>query len=137
MQRTLIAPYSFKGGLTGPPGVSVNSTSLEHSLDSDLHGPKATTCDPKRWARKRQGFDTSKFQLASTSNDWLNWGGGAHACPERFLADVTVKLIWIYLLTNYEIKFPGGVMGRAADGRRDLMITPSMTIPILFKEKNV
>lgn len=137
MQRTVVVPYTFKDGLTIPPGLSVNFTSLQHSTDRDLYGPDVKTFEPKRWTKKRQGFDTSKFQFASTSDDWLNWGGGPHACPGRFLADVTIKLILIYLLTNYDIKYPDGVTKRPADGRRGLMITPDMTTPILFKKRSV
>lgn len=137
MQRTVLTPYTFKdGGLTVPPGLSVNFTALQHSLDANVHGPGAAdTFDPKRWARKRQGFDTSKYQFASTSDEWLNWGGGPHACPGRFLADVTIKLILICLLTHYDIWYPKGVTSRPLDTRRNLMITSDMTIPILFKEK--
>lgn len=134
MQRTVVVPYTFKDGLKLPSGLSVNFTSLQHSMDRNLYGTDAETFEPKGWAKKRQGFDTSKFQFASTSDDWLNWGGGPHACPGRFMADVTIKLILIYLLTNYNIKYPEGVTGRPADGRRNLMITPDMTIPILFKK---
>ncbi|KAI3390271.1 hypothetical protein diail_10727, partial [Diaporthe ilicicola] len=134
MQRTVVVPYTFKDGLTLPAGISVNFTSLQHSMDKDVHGADADTFDPRRWANKRQHFDTSKFQFASTSDDWFNWGGGPHACPGRFLADVTIKLILIYLLTNYDIKYPDGITARPTDGRRNLMITPDMTTPILFKK---
>lgn len=103
-------------------------------MDADIHGSNANSFDPKRWFSKRQGFDTSKYQFASTSDDWLNWGSGPHACPGRFLADVTIKLILIYLVTKYEIKYPEGVTKRPADGRRNLMITPNMATPIMFKE---
>lgn len=132
-QRTVVEAYTFKDGLTLPAGISVNFASLQHSMDQDTHGADADTFDPWRWANKRQKFDTSKFQFASTSDDWLNWGGGPHACPGRFLADVTIKLILIYLLTNYDIKYPDGITARPADGRRNLMITPDMATPILFK----
>lgn len=134
MQRTVVVPYTFKDGLTLPAGISVNFTSLQHSMDPDAQGADANNFDPGRWVNKRQHFDTSKFQFASTSDDWFNWGGGPHACPGRFLADVTIKLILIYLLTNYEIKYPDGVTARPADGRRNLMITPDMATPILFKK---
>ncbi|KAJ4423380.1 hypothetical protein N0V82_001984 [Gnomoniopsis sp. IMI 355080] len=134
MQRTAIVPYTFKDGLTVPAGFSVNFTAVQHSLDEDIHGPNAAAFDPKRWIKRRQGFDTSKFQFASTSDDWLNWGGGPHACPGRFLADIAIKLTLIYLLGNYEMKYPEGRLERPADGRRNLMITPDMTLPIMFKE---
>lgn len=133
MQRTALVPFTFKDGLTIPPGLSVNFTALQHSLDEDVHGPRADTFDPKRWTRKRKGFDTSKYQFASSSDDWLNWGGGPHACPGRFLADVAIKLTLIYFITNYDIKYPEGRAERPADGKRNLMITPDMTIPIMFK----
>lgn len=137
MQRSIVVPYTFKDGLTLAAGLSVNFTSLQHSMDQDLYGSDVENFEPKRWAEKRQGFDTSKFQFASTSDDWLNWGGGPHACPGRFLADITIKLILVYLLTNYDLKYPEGIVGRPADGRRNLMITPDMTTPILFKKISV
>ncbi|KUI74457.1 hypothetical protein VM1G_10188 [Cytospora mali] len=83
MQRTVLVPYTFKDGLTVPPRLSVNFTSVQHSMDEDIHSSNADTFDPKRWFKKRQGFDTSKFQFASTSDEWLNWGGGPHSCPRR------------------------------------------------------
>lgn len=134
MQRTALVPYTFKDGLTVPAGLSVNFAALQHSLDEDIHGPNAAAFDPKRWIQRRQGFDTSKYQFASTSDDWLNWGGGPHACPGRFLADIAIKLTLVYLLTNYEIKYPEGRSERPADGKRNLIITPDMTLPIMFKE---
>lgn len=134
MQRTALVPYTFKDGLTVPAGFSVNFTALQHSLDEDIHGPNAAVFEPKRWVNRRQGFDTSKYQFASTSDDWLNWGGGPHACPGRFLADIAIKLTLVYLLTNYEIKYPEGRSERPADGKRNLIITPDMTLPIMFKQ---
>lgn len=134
MQRTVLVPCTFKYGLTVPPGLSVNFTAMQHNLDEDVYGPNANTFDPKRWARKRQGFDTTKFQFASTSDDWLNWGGGPHACPGRFLADVAVRLTLICFITNYDIKYPEARMERPSDGRRNLIIMPDMTVPIMFRE---
>lgn len=134
MQRTALVPYTFKDGLKVPAGFSVNFTALQQSLDDDVHGPNAAAFEPKRWIKRRQGFDTSKYQFASTSDDWLNWGGGPHACPGRFLADIAIKLTLVYLLTNYEIKYPEGRSERPADGKRNLIITPDMTLPIMFKE---
>ncbi|KAL1855260.1 hypothetical protein Daus18300_011166 [Diaporthe australafricana] len=133
MQRTVVQPHTFKDGLSLPAGISVNFTSLQHSMDQEIYGADADTFDPRRWLKKRQNFDTSKFQFASTSDDWLSWGGGSHACLGRFLADVTIKLILIYLITNCDMKYPDGVAKRPEDGRRNLMITPDMATPILFK----
>lgn len=134
MQRTVLVPYTFKDGLTIPLGLSVNFTARQHSLDEDIHGPHADMFDAYRWVKKRQGFDTSKFQFASTSDDWLNWGGGPHACPGRFLADVAIKLTMIYFITNYDMKYREGRTERPANGRRNLMIIPDMTVPIMCKQ---
>lgn len=133
MQRTVISPYTFKDGLHIPAGFSINFPSMQHSLDAELYGPDVNSFDPKRWINKRQGFDTSKYQFASSSDYWLNWGNGPHACPGRFLADITIKLIIIHILTNFDIKNPEGVTERQST-QRNLIITPDMANPILFKE---
>lgn len=72
MQRAVIIPYTFNDVLSLPAGLYVNFPSLQHSLDPDVFWSDADTV--KRWIKRRQGFDTSKFQFASTSDDWLNWG---------------------------------------------------------------
>lgn len=67
MQRAVVQPYTFKDGLSLPAGISVNFTSLQHSMDQDIYGAVVETFDPKRWLKKRQSRSVRTLTLASSS----------------------------------------------------------------------
>lgn len=104
MQRLVISPYTFKDGFHLPAGTQVSFASKQLNLDSEVH-PNAHTFDPKRWLRKREDIDPTKFHFASVSDDSINWESGLHACPGRFLSQETLNLMFIHLLTEYDIKY--------------------------------
>jgi cytochrome P450 len=106
-----IVPYTFRDGLHIPAGTEINFASQQQSYDSDIY-PDADVFDPRRWQQKRQETDPHRFHFPATSDDFLNWGSGTHACPGRFLADVTLKLIFVHLLTNYDFKYPDNIQSR-------------------------
>ncbi|KAJ4353247.1 uncharacterized protein N0V89_004974 [Didymosphaeria variabile] len=62
-----------------------------------------------RFYEMRQGENAqTKHQWTSVSRRDLDWGYGRHACPGRYMADITVKLIMIELFLHYEFKsLPG------------------------------
>ncbi|KAI7774072.1 hypothetical protein LA080_009309 [Diaporthe eres] len=133
VQRYAMTGYTFKDGLHVPAGTVVSFPNLRYNLDPDLV-PEADTFDGKRWLRRRAGFDSSKFQFASTAEDSFDWGGGLHACPGRFMAEVTIKLILIYLVTKYDMKLQEGGPNRPVEARRFMDLTPDTSMPILIRE---
>jgi cytochrome P450 len=114
VQRLALVPYTFKDRLYIPAGTEINFASRQQSFDSDIY-PDAEIFDPKRWQRKRQEIDSHRFHFPSTADDFINWGSGVHACPGRFLADVTLKLIFAHLLSNYEFKHPDRVQSKPTE----------------------
>lgn len=128
--------HTFKDGLHVPAGTVVSFPNLRHNLDANLV-PDAETFDGKRWLRRRLGFDVSKFQFASTAEDAFDWGGGLHACPGRFMAEVTIKLILIYLVTKYDMKLPEGGPERPVESRRFMDLTPDTSMPVLIRDLRV
>lgn len=125
--------YTFKDGLHVPAGTVVSFPNLRHNLDRSLV-PEADTFDGKRWLRRRIGFNTSKFQFASTAEDAFDWGGGLHACPGRFMAEVTIKLILVYLVTKYDMKLTEGGPERPVESRRFMDLTPDTSMPVLIRD---
>ncbi|KAH9904511.1 cytochrome P450 [Xylariomycetidae sp. FL2044] len=140
VQRFSLTSYTFKDGLRIPAGTVVSFPNLRYNTDpSSASTPDAGTFDHQRWLRRRAGFDTSKFQFASTAEDAFDWGGGLNACPGRFMADVTIKLILISLVTRYDMRLgddgsggEGG--GRPAESRRFMELTPDTSTPILVRD---
>lgn len=125
--------YTFKEGLHVPAGTVVSFPNLRHNMDPNLL-PDADTFDGRRWLRRRIGFNTSKFQFASTAEDAFDWGAGLHACPGRFMAEVTIKLILICLVTRYDMKLPEGGPERPVESRRFMDLTPDTSMPVLIRD---
>lgn len=128
--------YTFKDGLHVPAGTVISFPNLRHNLDPSVV-PGAETFEGRRWLWRRHGFDTSKYQLASTAEDAFDWGGGVHACPGRFMAEVTIKLILIYLVTKYDMRLPEGGPERPAEARRFMDLTPDTSMPLLIRDVQV
>ncbi|KAI1821828.1 cytochrome P450 [Xylaria intraflava] len=134
VQRFAMAPYTFKDGLHIPAGTVVSFPTLRHNMDptSGLVSD-AGKFDGKRWLRRRK-FDTSKFQFASTAENAFDWGGGPHACPGRFMAEVTIKLILIRLVTKYDMKLPEWGRERPAESRRFMDLTPDTSTQVMLRD---
>ncbi|KAI1333958.1 cytochrome P450 [Xylariaceae sp. FL0016] len=134
MQRMALVDYTFKDGLRLPAGTSIVIPSRLLGRDPDLHAD-AAHFDAKRWQRMREQGDAAKFHFASLQDDMLPWGSGPHACPGRFLAQDIIKLIFIHLLTKYDMKYPEGVEGRPHDMPDNVNLNPNMMAQLLFKER--
>jgi cytochrome P450 len=127
-----MAPYTFKDGLHIPSGTVISFPNLHYNTDSS-RVPDAATFDGYRWLRRRAGYDTSKFQFASTAEDMFDWGGGLHACPGRFMAEITIKLILVSLITKYDMKLVES-KDKLAESRRFMDLTPNTSVPIMIKD---
>ncbi|KAH6649111.1 cytochrome P450 [Truncatella angustata] len=134
MQRRAIVDYTFKDGLRIPAGTSIVVPSRLLGRDSDLHD-NALQFEANRWKRMREEGDATKFHFASLQDDMLPWGSGSHACPGRFLAQEIIKLIFIHLVTKYDIKFPEGVESRPPDLAENANSNPNVMATFLFKER--
>ncbi|KAM0812676.1 hypothetical protein AB5N19_12667 [Seiridium cardinale] len=104
VQRIPTTPWTFKDGLQIPAGTTFAFPSFHHNFDPTIHS-NPEVFDAKRHLRKRGNLsDTHQYHFASTSEDSVNWGAGRHACPGRFFAQETLKLMFMHLLMNYDIK---------------------------------
>ncbi|KAK4215162.1 Ent-kaurene oxidase [Rhypophila decipiens] len=131
LERMAVKPYTFKDGLHIPKHTQVAFARVPHSLDPDVHSPDPTKFDHKRHLRKRVGDDATRFHFTSVSEETLAWGAGMHACPGRFLAGETLKLIFVSLVMGYEMKFdkaPG------PDRMMGMFIAPDNTATVLVKK---
>jgi cytochrome P450 len=83
----------------------------------------------------------NRHQFATASADSLVFGYGNHTCPGRFFASHEIKLIFIELLMNWEIRLKGdvdlvgGVDKRPPSNEIDLVITPNPFAQIEFRRK--
>ncbi|KAI1329406.1 cytochrome P450 [Xylariaceae sp. FL0255] len=134
VQRFAMTPYTFKDGLHIPSHTVVSFANLHYNMDTaSPAGPDPDRVDGKRWLRRR-AFETSKYKFASTSEDAFDWGAGLHACPGRFMADVTIKLILISLVTKYDMKLCEGAQERPSESRRFMDLTPDTSMPVMIRD---
>ena len=57
--------------------------------------------------RAMPGNET-RFQMAGTGRYSTSFGFGEHACPGRFFAVNEMKIVFAYLLANYDLKVKDG-----------------------------
>lgn len=105
------------GGWRAPQGalLGVDMHSVQH--DPEIYRDP-NTYDPFRFSRLRESPDTFNVHskvtgtgsgtgttgLITTSDIFLPFSHGRHACPGRFFVALEMKLILAYIAMNYEIK---------------------------------
>jgi len=108
MPRRAMKDFTFSNGVTVPEGhyvaVATHATHMDAKNYSDPE-----EFQPFRFSdlREEEG-ESTKHQAASSGLDWLNFGGGRHSCPGRFLAVNKLKGMLAYVLLNYDVKLPDG-----------------------------
>lgn len=133
-----MTPYTFKDGLQVPAGIVVAFPTLCYNTDpSSTLVSEAGTFDGNRWVRRRFSLGMSKYQFASTAEDAFDWGAGPHACPGRFMAEVTIKLILIFLITRYDMKLSEGGSIRPAESKRFMDLAPDTSMPVMLRDIKV
>lgn len=119
-----------KEGVTTPSGVHVDeggkvgaaTFAIHH--DNDFY-PSAKTYQPFRFSEARESLQStnttdsaqgqssetrarileSKQMAAVTTNDhFLAFGAGKHACPGRFFASAEIKMMFAFIVMNYDIE---------------------------------
>jgi ent-kaurene oxidase len=125
---------TFKGGRTIPAGITLQFPSYQYNFDPAVHG-NPQVFDPKRHLRKWEAKEsTHRFHFASVSDDSLNWGAGQHACPGRFFAQETLKLMIVHLLTHYEFKHLEDKEDVPRFISNNMFLIPNPGLPILIRE---
>ncbi|KAM7221982.1 cytochrome p450 [Rhypophila decipiens] len=128
--RALFRKVVADGGLKGPgdhghvvlpKGTMFSFLSKMPQTDEQTY-PDALKLDPFRFSRMREaaaaaegiekGAAPPPVSFVSLSLDHLPFAHGKHACPGRFIVDFEMKMLFCYLLKNYDIEWPSEYEGR-------------------------
>ncbi|KAL2819028.1 cytochrome P450 [Aspergillus cavernicola] len=107
MVRTTTSPVTFSDGLQVPQ----NTRTLVscHNMWCDSVHKDASQFDGYRFLKLRQRPGQENWtQLVSTSNNHLGFGHGMHACPGRFFAATTAKVLLAHVVLKYDLKLLEG-----------------------------
>ncbi|KAF3005234.1 hypothetical protein E8E14_003368 [Neopestalotiopsis sp. 37M] len=77
--------------------ISIPQWSIQHD---DAVYQEALSFKPFRFYNEK---DDTCVSLATTSENFLPFGHGKHACPGRFYAAVTLKLVLAFVVMNYDV----------------------------------
>lgn len=91
-------PQSFSFLASSPPSSSSSSPSQVELSES--------SSPPKTSSRSVPGPQAISSMLPATSPTFLAWGHGKHACPGRFFAAATMKLLLAYLVLEFDFRVP-------------------------------
>lgn len=106
-KRILLSDFRLSDGTLIPKGSYV-CCPVEAVTHDPANYPDPDTFDGYRHFQLRQkgGFAGEKHQWISTTSAFLNFGYGRHSCPGRFMAAMEIKIIFAYLLINWDLALP-------------------------------
>ncbi|OAL04297.1 cytochrome P450 [Phaeosphaeriaceae sp. SRC1lsM3a] len=113
-----------KEGITTPEGAHLKYGTLitcpwaPVALDEEIHDKNASEFDAFRYSRAKEAYDEMTPEekhkanalelrqtgMVTTSDRHLPFGHGRHACPGRFFVSHELKMIFAYLILNYDFK---------------------------------
>nr|QHD43134.1 P450 monooxygenase [Chaetomium globosum] len=134
MQRSAVVDYVFKDGLRLPKHTQILFPTCEFNRDEDVH-QSPDVFDPWRFLKMRKAGDPNKHHFAYVSDQMVGFGAGTHACPGRYFASYEIKLMLIYMLTRYDIKWPDG-LSRPPNMAHDFSNIPNPTATVLFRKRH-
>lgn len=107
MRSLAVSDVKLSDGTVVPKG-DVVAVASHHMWDPETY-PDPESFDPYRFYRMRQepGKEAAA-QLANTSVDQYGFGLGRRACPGRFFATNSTKIILTHILMKYNWKLQDG-----------------------------
>ncbi|KAF5372604.1 hypothetical protein D9758_005229 [Tetrapyrgos nigripes] len=135
MNRLVLKDFTFSDGTTIPAGTFVsaaaNATHNDESIYPDAHQYRGF-----RFAdMKSENGGVVGQSMIKTTDKYMLFGHGKHACPGRFFAVNELKTMLAHCLLNYDFKF--------ADGRTEpppptwiaMSIIPDQQAEVMFRAR--
>lgn len=107
--RMVVDPkgVTMDGGLHLPQGTRVGTSTYSIHHDESNYS-NANTYDALRFSRQREEstnvLEGKNLAAVTTSDTFLSFGHGRHACPGRFFATTEMKLLLAYIVLSYDVK---------------------------------
>ncbi|KAI0442762.1 cytochrome P450 [Xylaria telfairii] len=138
MKRLFKKPHTFRNGIRVPEG-TYTAMMISEIMNDPEHTPNPEVFDALRSYREKQtlGLDnptTKDFDFSAASRISLGFGYGRTACPGRFFASLVIKMVFVKLLTEYDLRFLPGEDNHQAIYRSEL-VSMSPTQKILVRRR--
>jgi cytochrome P450 len=132
MMRIALESITLSDGLEVPKGTMIY-VSCHNMWDEEIY-PAADQFDGYRFYKLRQiESKKNQAQLVSTSAQYLGFGHGKHACPGRFLAETSLKLILCHILLKYDLKLVEGSEPKVE--QLGIMMLTDLSAPVAIRRR--
>ncbi|KAK2616584.1 hypothetical protein QQS21_000407 [Conoideocrella luteorostrata] len=149
-ERVVTKNYRLSDGLVIPANTTIGIPTHAISMDADLY-PEPEKFKGFRFhdlhevSRQQQQDDVKgatdkqrsapSVAYAASHPASMAFGYGRHACPGRFFASAEIKAIMVYLLMNYEFKFPENKPVRPPSLQVETQNLPNHEAKIMFRRR--
>ncbi|GKT83710.1 cytochrome P450 oxidoreductase [Colletotrichum tofieldiae] len=135
LQRYVKEPFQLCDGSTIPPGVMAVVDAQEINRSPELwENPDKFDMDRFYRLRELSGND-NRYHFVTTSSNSPGWGDGTQACPGRFFATSTLKIVMAHVVMNYDIR-----LSKTAPLKSTPLVNgsyaPDNSVEILFKSRS-
>ncbi|KAF4910820.1 Ent-kaurene oxidase [Colletotrichum fructicola] len=134
-ERVVTVDYTLPDGLMIPANTTIGVPAHAISMDPEIF-PEPQTFKGFRFdetASNERGKSSVAFAAAHPAS--MAFGYGRHACPGRFFASAEIKAIMVYLLRNYDFKFPESQAERPSSLIFETQNLPNPAGRIMFKKR--
>ncbi|KAM6530376.1 hypothetical protein FALCPG4_008503 [Fusarium falciforme] len=135
-QRKALSDMTLSNGLRIPKGARIVLPTGAINMDREFF-EDPQTFDGFRYYRIRTANEEARNtnQMVTVGKKDLTWGYGKHACPGRYIAEVTMKLLVIEFLMRYDIRLPENVKERPKNIEFEGLIIPDPEWELTMKSR--
>ena len=136
--RIAINGYTFSNGQQIPAGTMLAAAATHNHLDSSTY-ENPLEFDGFRFLKMKESASLNaqspnkRFDMTTTSPQFLAFSHGRHACPGRFFAAAEIKMILAYMIMTYDMKLIDGVRPPDVVLMNTVMANPSAKV--LFRRR--
>lgn len=138
INRIVIEGHTFHDGLYIPAGTEVHFLSYAIATDPDVY-VSPMTFDSQQFLKLQQQNPGAgkRYQFGILTAENLSFGIGHQACPGRFIVANLFKLMFVKLLTGWEVKWGNeGQVGRPEHKYRRSVVPLPLKFRMLVKRKD-
>ncbi|KAM7213845.1 Cytochrome P450 [Rhypophila decipiens] len=135
-ERLITKDFPLSDGLVIPKGTAIGVPAHAISQDPALYPEPEKFkgfCFVEDEEGKKEGARSMVWTAANPES--LGFGYGRHACPGRFFAAAEIKAIMVYILLNYDFRFPDGQKERPANLLAEVQCLPNPAGRVMFKRR--
>ncbi|CAK5276929.1 unnamed protein product [Mycena citricolor] len=138
--RMVMQPITLSDGTLLPAGCAVSLAHEPIHFDTKTY-PDPYTFKPFRFAHLRtaDGDTTSnvKHTFTHLANEYIVFGTGPRACPGRFFASLTIKILVYEILREFDLAFPDGASTQPQPFAFNGFILPNQKATLRFVKRDM